>query len=323
MFRLAPHVRILDLDGSVAGQARVEAALGDRLSRVDLRSLGPEVRYLATRGSMRRLQAALEPGHRDRLTFTGSGDFHHVTAALLRCFTEPLSVVVFDTHPDWDRTSPWHCCGSWVLEALRMQNVRQVVMIGLGAVDLGGWHVNVGRISEIRSGRAAFYPYDHPFSLALGRFGGRVHCARFHPRGLGTELLWKTVVANEWQSLLGEIIDQLPTRAVYLSVDKDCLREEAALTNWEIGGLSLAHLVHGIEMLAQAKEVIGADVTGEYSPVEIRSRLFRALSGWDHPARRPPEAGELARNETTNLALLAAFGIPVSQEEEAWRAVVS
>src|SRR5262249_5645298 len=88
---LAPEVRALDLDGSVMGQARRGAALGARLRAVALRSLGPEIRYLATRGAMRRLAAALAPAARGCLTFTGSGDFHHVTAALLRRFAEPLS----------------------------------------------------------------------------------------------------------------------------------------------------------------------------------------------------------------------------------------
>ena len=35
------------------------AALGDRVDRIDLRRLGPSVRYLATRGSMRQLEAAI------------------------------------------------------------------------------------------------------------------------------------------------------------------------------------------------------------------------------------------------------------------------
>ena len=69
--------------------------------------------------------------------------------------------------------------------------------------------------------------------------------------------------------------------------------------------------------------MIGADVTGEYSPGEIRAPIFRALSSWDHPSRRPPSTEELARNEATNLALLAAFGVPLGLKEEAWRAVVS
>src|SRR5262249_62088699 len=83
----SPIVRILDLDGSVVGQERLRAYLGDRLQVVDLRELGPSVRYLATRGATRRLAAALEPEERDRLTFARTGDLHHVTAAPLHQVT--------------------------------------------------------------------------------------------------------------------------------------------------------------------------------------------------------------------------------------------
>jgi arginase family enzyme len=305
---LSPTVRLLDLDGSVAGQERLRAYLGDRLQVVDLRALGPSVRYLATRGAMRRLAAALDPAERDRLTFTGSGDFHHVTAALLRQFTEPLSLVVFDTHPDWDRTSPWPCCGSWVLETLKQPNVRKVVIVGLGRVDLEGWHINVGRIDALRSERVAFYPYDCNVSRAFGRRTGRVHCASFAPRGIGSEIRWHRVVDHPWESLIGDIITRLPTNRVYLSVDKDCLDDEAARTNWEAGRLGLTQLLQGIRQLAREKEIVGADITGEYSPVAIRSPWFRALSAWDHPAQPTPAAEELQRNEGTNLALLSALG---------------
>jgi arginase family enzyme len=292
----------------VAGQERLRAYLGDRLQVVDLRELGPSVRYLATRGAMRRLAGALKPEERDRLTFTGSGDFHHVTAALLRQFAEPLSLVVFDTHPDWDRTSPWPCCGSWVLEALKQPNVQKVVMVGLGRVDIEGWHINVGRVKELRSERVAFYPYDCEVSRGLGRWTGRVHCARLTARGPGSEIRWNRIVHNCWASLIDDIITGLPTNRVYLSVDKDCLREEAALTNWEVGQLTLAQLLQGIEQLARAKEIAGADIAGEYSPVEIRSPWFRALSAWDHPKQAAPAAEDLQRNEGTNLALLSALG---------------
>ena len=217
--------------------------------------------------------------------------------------------MVFDTHPDWDRTSPWPCCGSWVLEALAMPNVRQIVMIGLGECDLSGWHVNVGRVKELREGRVAFYPYDHPASRTFGRHDTAVHCATFQPRDFYSEIRWNRVVANDWNTLIEEIIARLPTGYVYVSVDKDCLREEAAITNWEVGSLTLQQVERAIGALLNRKEVIGADITGEFSPIEIRNGWFRALSAWDHPRRPVPAAAELERNEATNLALLAAFGL--------------
>jgi len=314
MAGLSRRIRVLDLDGSITRQTRLMATIAGRLDLVDLRELGPSIRYLATRGAMRRLEAALDPAARRELTLIGSGDFHHVTAALLRRFREPLSVVVFDTHPDWDRTSPWPCCGSWVLEALAMPNVRQIVMIGLGECDLRGWHVNVGRVNELEAGRVAFYPYDHPTSCVFGRYRSRTHCAAFVPRAGYSEVQWNTVAANDLDTLIEEVIARLPTSQIYVSVDKDCLRGEAAITNWEMGSLTVEEVTGAIRLLLDRKEVIGVDITGEYSPIEIRNVWFRALSAWDHPPRPAPSPVELERNEATNLALLSAFGLADARE---------
>lgn len=304
---LAPTVRVLDLDGSVTRQVCLLA--GQETETVAARDIGPTVRYLATRGAMRGLERRLDPAHRNRLTLMGSGDFHHVTASLLRPFDGPLSLVVFDAHPDWDRTSPWPCCGSWIVEALRMPNIKKIVMVGLGHADIRGWRVNVGPVSALRSGRIAFYPQDYPQSQTWGGRTQTVHCAKFQSRRGVTKIIWNTAAANDWETLMEEVIESLPTDAVYVSVDKDCLTREYATTNWEPGGLTLAEVCRAVEMIRHRKTMIGADVTGEWSPVQIASPLFRTLARADHPTRPNPRAEDLDRNETTNAALLAAFGL--------------
>ncbi len=305
--RLAPTVRVLDLDGSVTGQSRLLAGCDAQI--VDAQDIGPRLRYLATRGAVRFLERRLDTAHCRRLTLTGSGDFHHVTASLLRAFERPFSLVVFDTHPDWDRRSPWPCCGSWVLEALRLPHVHKIVLIGLGDVDIRGWHVNVGPVSQIRSGRVAFYPYDYPRSRTGPGREQSVHCARFQRRGACSDVFWNTVRDNDWGTLIGEIVTALPTDDVYVSVDKDCLTSEYATTNWEPGGLTLAQVCDGVSALRRRKTIVGADITGEWSPVRVASPLFRALLRADHPAMSAPGPERLDRNEATNAALLAAFGL--------------
>ena len=255
--------------------------------------------------------ALLDPAARNRLTFIGSGDFHHVTGALLSHFTDPLSVVVFDTHPDWDERSPWACCGSWVGASLRQPHIKQIVMVGLGRGDMGGWRVNVGKVAELQTGRAAFYPYDLSVSHGRGTLPPDlppVPAARFTPRsGGGYDISWTTVSTTTDEALWDTILSHLPTDDIYLSVDKDCLRREWAVTNWEEGSLALDQVTQGIGRLRGAKNLIGVDITGEYSPVRIRDPLFRLLARWDRPALPPVAPTDLARNEQTNLALLSAL----------------
>ena len=123
--KLSAPPRILDLDGSLTAQSEL---MKRATTPATSQELGRHLRYLCTRRALKRFAASLNPAQRHQLTFTGSGDFHHGSAVLLGQFRAPLSVVVFDQHPDWDITAPLACCGSWVNAALKLpqhpQNYR-------------------------------------------------------------------------------------------------------------------------------------------------------------------------------------------------------
>lgn len=292
---LSDEIRILDLDGSVTCQEPVVTAAAHV---IDARSLGEQVRFMAQRRHMREFSRSLSRANRDCLTFIGSGDYHHITAALVAQWQRLLSVVVFDNHPDWDITSPWRCCGSWVNTVLGMPNVRKVVIIGPGRPDLHGWHLLRGNQAALRSGRLEVFPASWPSSKTLDRKGAAT-------------LEWQTVSQTGLQSLIETVIGRLPTRDVYLSVDKDCLTADYAVTNWEEGELTLAPLLQAVERLCEATNLIGADITGEYSTGAIRNPLFRLISGLNHPPSNhgfaPGLKPDLTVNEVTNLALIRAF----------------
>ncbi|WP_027716962.1 hypothetical protein [Desulfovirgula thermocuniculi] len=83
----------------------------------------------------------------------------------------------------------------------------------------------------------------------------------------------------------------ISTPRVYVSVDKDALRE--AVTDWGSGRLALPSLVSCLLWLKRHYRVVGVDVCGEYTP----------RGPW-------PSRGELAvilANEGVNLALCRAL----------------
>ena len=292
--------RLLDLDGSLPAQP----ALTERAASVAaLQELGSQLRYLCTPGALNRFAASLDNAQRHQLTFYGSGDFHHLTAVLLRGFRAPLSVVVFDQHPDWDITSPLPCCGSWVNAALKLPQVKKVVVIGAGDEDLGGHHLLRGNTTALRNGRLEIYPATLPRSITLSRRARRLRCARQSGGFIG----WKTVEQMGWPDLLTHVIAGLPTRQIYVSVDKDCLSSGDAISNWNAGELRLKDVCEAIERLGRERQIVGADVTGEWSAGAPASPIFRAVSRADHPSLTAPSSGELERNERTNLQLLQAF----------------
>ena len=300
MTKLSSAPRILDLDGSLTAQPELlkRAAIA-----ATARELGPHLRYLCTQRALKRFAAWLDHSRRHQLTFYGSGDFHHLTAVLLGQFRAPLSVVVFDQHPDWDITSPLPCCGSWVNAALRLPHVRKIVVIGAGAEDLGGHHLLRGNVTALRNGKLEIYPASFSRSQTLSRRARRLRCARQS----GGLVEWKTVAQMGWNDLLNHIIAGLPTRQIYVSVDKDCLTSQNAISNWDAGELELDDVCAAIERLGRERQIIGADVTGEWSAGAPASPLFRAVSRADHPKLKTPSIEELARNQNTNLRLLDAF----------------
>ena len=285
---LSGRVRLLDLDGSVAAQAdfiREVAA-----ERVDLTRLGPAARLWANRAQADAIRAALEPAAKDAITFLGSGDFHYVSALLLEQFREPITLVVFDHHPDWDRLPPRRGCGAWISRALEQKNIEQIFLVGNASADLAFPAVVAGRRAAAHTGRVVLLPYE------LAR--PQVWPFRFPARELKANPI----------GAFAEILPALAGRRVYVSVDKDCLTSEGALTNWEEGRLPLPLLLTYLGLLQSTCELVGADVTGDYSPAVLPGRWKQGCSNFDHPrdfSARGREPAEIARlNGETNRRIV-------------------
>ena len=297
----SPRPRLLDIDGSLRLQHTFCAQSSAQFQALESR--GPNLRYICRRQTRQSFERALSSTERNRLTFYGSGDFHHLTFSLLKFHREPMSVVVFDQHPDWDITSPFPCCGTWVNDALRLPHIERVVVIGAGSEDLGGVQLWRGNRAALASGRLEIFPatLDHSLwpgskkQLACGtRQSGRMR--------------WKTVEQVGMNALIEDVLARLPSKRLYISVDKDCLRAENARSNWDEGELELREVCSAIETLRANCELVGADVTGEWSAPRLDNPLVAAISRADHPRSSPPTREELSRNEHTNLALWRAFG---------------
>src|SRR5262245_15057462 len=119
------HVRILDLDGSISRQTAVVET--HQPERVELREWGPRIRLGCRFGRFESFCEALpSPREAPVLHFLGSGDFHHVTLALLRQLTGPVNLLVLDNHPDWMRDVPLMHCGTGLYHATRLPQVRRI-----------------------------------------------------------------------------------------------------------------------------------------------------------------------------------------------------
>lgn len=301
------HLRVIDLDGSVAAQEplrrRIDAGAAARIDATDLAS---SLRILATRKAMDifvgRLRENAAPDDEPCVTFYGSGDFHHVTAGLLAGLDRDVSVIHFDNHPDWVRFPPTFNCGAWVNRALELPHVRRVVTLGPCSDDLVRPELQFANLPALSEGRIELYPWRHAPSRIWGRYrDGACH------RQEGGHLHWRNLADERWDDFLDELIDGLPTKAIWITIDKDVLDRADATTNWDQGDMPLPRLLSAVERLAAGCEIVGIDVCGDYSSAVFSDPLRATLAYFDHPDRPSPTPDDLAVNARVNAALLECF----------------
>lgn len=300
------RLQVIDLDGSLAAQAplreRIDAGIA---TRIDAADLAARLRIVASRSSLQDLASRLRAaagGEGTPVTFYGSGDFHHLTVGLVAALDEPLTIVHFDNHPDWVRFPATVNCGAWVNRALELPHVRKVVTIGPCSDDLVRPEWQFANLDAVSDGRIVLYPWRHPPSRVWGRYG-RTRCYRQE----GGHLHWRNLADESWADFLDELVEAIPTRSIWLTIDKDVLGRIDAVTNWDQGSLPLDHLIAAIERLAGDRRIAGVDVCGDWSEPRFADPFRATLAYFDHPPRLRPSADDLAVNARVNAKLIDCF----------------
>jgi uncharacterized protein len=249
---------VLDFDGSVAPLEGAETiALGDRQE---------EIRFGCGR---RALDELPELGKNIRLAFLGSGDFHHVTFALIARMHRPMQVVVLDNHPDNMRYPFGIHCGSWVSHVARLPFVSQVHVAGITSRDVEGLHALENRLQPLRSGKVAYW--------CVGRDLTTV-------RRLGASAVQSF---DSTRAMLDALRAAVSDEPVYLSIDKDVLAEDVVRTNWDQGVMRLEELEAAIATFRG--RIVASDVTGDVSRSVYRSHFKRLLAALDRQPEIPPQ----------------------------------
>ena len=294
----------LNLDNALAGQPALRECARQKNARlVEAADLGPAFRLWARPGSLQglseRLRDHLPTGEGARLVFAGSGDFHHVTPALLARALEvepgPVCVVHVDNHPDWVRYGGGVHCGSWVGVAARTAGVAKVITIGVCSPDVGRGRRRAGDLFLVSCHRHVIYAYRSPDGGGLLTIGDESR---------------PTIEAAGLAQFIDQLLADITTSAVYITIDKDALRPADAATNWDQGRMSADELLAILARIAERHRIIGADVVGDWSrPVYggglLASAMKRGEAMLDQPWRAPVDANRV--NEAVNLRLLEFF----------------
>jgi hypothetical protein len=295
------QIQILDLDGAVTRQTGLSAC---RPIAIPLRDWGPCIRLGCSFGRFRRFtddlvkRAVREEAGTPIFSFCGSGDFHHVSLALVSRLREPFNLLVIDNHPDWMRSVPLMHCGTWLYHAARLPQVQQIFHVG-GDVDFDNGYRWLAPWPQLKTGKIVVIPARRTFGRGRWRHIG--NCSLRPDSGA-------TVTPGRLNTLLDPHSESLARHPLYISVDKDVLTQTESLVNWDSGHLGLADVLLIVSRFLAAAQgrLAGMDTVGDWSPVQVRGLFRRALHWTEHPPLTVDADEATRRNERVNLALLEA-----------------
>ena len=237
---------------------------------MDARVWGPALRFSAPA----KLMNAFLREYNERLApflVYGSGDFHHLSALCVRRVAEPLVLVSFDNHPDWDVRPPKWCCGGWVNRALELPQVKMVSVWGCGNFEC--WWPG-----QVFGNRAA----ERAGTLEVHAWADGQSSRRQRRRGV--------IFRASWREKFQRFVERLRGGNVYVTIDLDCLQSGEAVTNWENGKFSLDDVAWALSILRSESRVIAGDICGAYSTPKYARRGQRLIAGMDHPKLPVPDA---------------------------------
>lgn len=250
----------------------------------DFRAWGPRLRYLAPPRIVEGFYQQAAPELADFILY-GSGDFHYLTALWLRRLREPVTVVSFDNHPDWDVRPPRWACGGWVNRALELPNVQRVTVWGCGNFELA-WPARL---------------FANTAALAAKRLAVHAWAER---QGPATQQRFDCMTRENWRERFTQFARSLEGGGVYVTLDLDCLAAETFVTNWEQGLFTPEDLVWALGELRRSSHIVAGDVCGACSPPAYDRWTQRFAAHWDHPKLPPVDAAAARRANHAVLAQL-------------------
>ncbi|MEW8979654.1 MAG: arginase family protein [Symbiobacterium sp.] len=217
-------------------------------------------------------------------------DLRHLTGKKSCATPEALSAIAAALEPHRDVPLGYWGTGEYhYVTLLRLQSLRQPVSLVLfdhhhdaspvqgGVVTCGDW---------VRHALAL------PWVRRVVWVGGREpELQRYlpHPRILRVPEPAPPARFAEWADRT------LPGSDIYISVDKDVLAPDDAVTTWGAGDLPLADLLSWLHLLGRHRRIVGADVCGEWeiSPTQVVPSL--------------QDRAAIRRNEQANIAIRDAL----------------
>jgi Arginase family len=288
-------ITIFNVDDSVTAQSDFLQRFSAKINTKSLLPFQRMARLWCSSGEFKKISAAMQLPQLNQFALLGSGDYRHLTLALLQQHQTPLTLVLFDNHAGWKRPSHQYHCATWIYAAARLPQVARIIIVGLENGDLCGKKFQDGDVESYLSKKIILLPYSSVEIAINAQEAMQLQSQLKHSLKAGVQ----------------EILDAISTNNVYVSVDKDCLRAEDAVTNWGQGTLPLETLTTCIKAVGRQHTIIGADTVGDYSP-PVFSSLFKWIGSFlerPHNAWRSQTSVRAnAINSMANVKIALALG---------------
>ncbi|MDX2243719.1 MAG: hypothetical protein NW224_23810 [Leptolyngbyaceae cyanobacterium bins.302] len=320
------EIVVLDIDGAVIQQKRLLERYNPKI--IPLQERHAELRYWCPNDVMDSLRAYVADRidlNKPRIAFYGTNNSHHMAYLWISLLNEPVTVIGFDSTSDCFRTVPGYTwAGSWVPLAAKLPHVQKLVLLGIDrdfTLDLpDDFIAPLGtptyEIDLLVSGKVELYPNVMQKSQIVGHVTASTPCVDLKPDGLFTSAAtWKNFRNHGGvQVSMERILSNISTDAVYITIDKDGIREADSFTNVydgknsKQGTLTTEEVLEILSLIKQHKRIVGVDICGDYSyPARSPNRLKQAWTNWELAATPTAAIDSIAlrqMNEEVNLRIL-------------------
>ena len=199
------------------------------------------------------------------VTWIGNGNYHYAAYLLMGQLKKPFSLIVFDHHTDMQPSffAELLSCGSWILHALESVSfLKEVVLLGVKEELLEALSDNPDICFSDRE------------ENSLVENGTAVYQFTYKNKPV-TAVSESFFQKEQYDKIrLKEILEEQLSYPVYLSIDKDVLRREDCITNWDSGSMSITQMMEICGYILREYQMIGMDVCGEGNDREEEKALM-------------------------------------------------
>ena len=307
---------LMHLDDALERQPEfLDYARGRQAHEANFASKARNLRLWGTQSGLDELRKDMQP-HIEQatqngplVTFSGSGDFHHLSQLIISCLMEKqknkATIIHFDNHPDWVHFNDGMHCGSWVNKALTIPGVEKVITIGVCSNDLKFPEFKGANLENLKNGKIILFPFSRRPTFVFKDYGTQ---SGYEQKG--RRINWDNI--SEQENFIEKLLPLITTSEIYITVDKDVLSQDDVITNWDQGKMRLPVLLEMLKTLTKKYNVLGVDVVGDYSTKDYGGTF---AAKWkkkleimmDQPKDNYQDKDITSLNSASNMELIKVF----------------